>query len=97
MQIRQVYVKQSVMFIPMGTSHSAVFLFCSTCETKTYVTSWKYLFAGQDAQNKLIELLESGRELTKHWVNQLSYKDREQALKRLNLLKAHTVVKYIGT
>jgi flagellar motor component MotA len=97
MQVRQDYVKQSVLFIPIGTSHSAVFLICPTCETKTYVISFKTLFAGQNAKNKLIELLNNGRELTKHWVNQLSYKDREEALKRLNALKAHSLVKYLGT
>jgi len=96
MQIRQDYVKQSVLFIPMGTSHNAVFMFCPTCETKNYVIKWG-LFSGQNAQNKLIELLDGGRELTKYWFNKLGHDDREQALKRLNSLKAYSLVKYLGS
>jgi hypothetical protein len=97
MQIRQDYVKQSVLFIPLGTSHQAVFMFCPTCETKNYIIKWGKLFSGQDAQNKLIELLDGGSELTKYWIKKLSHDEREQAFKRLNSLKAYALVKYLGS
>jgi hypothetical protein len=96
-QIRQDYVKQSVFFIPVPTSHNKIFLFCSVCEHKDTLVGWKPMFAGQDKMNYILDLLDGGKEITKYWISTLSFKDKEAALKRLNALKAYDLVRYVGS
>jgi len=96
MQIRQTYTKQSVLFIPIGTVHKGIFIYCSVCEHKDYLTKWFPAFAGQDKMNYIISLLESGKDYTRYWISQLDYKDREKALKRLNALNAYSLVRYVS-
>jgi hypothetical protein len=95
-QVRQDYIKKTVLLVPAGTSNGAISLFCPTCEKTTYNFSITKLFA-KNYDNELLKLLDGGEELTKHWAKQLSYEDREQFLKRLNALKLHSLVKFIAT
>lgn len=95
MQVRQTYTKQNVFLIPIGTSHGVIDLVCPVCEkAKRLITST--LFSSQDKKSNLLDLLESGKEYTKEWAGRLGHKDRERVLKRLNSLKAYSLVRYIG-
>lgn len=95
MQIRQGYVKQNLFLIPIGTAHKELDLVCPVCEKKERLIT-STLFANQQKKDNLVDLLEGGKEYTKEWISRLSYKDKEQALKRLNNLKAYNLVKYLG-
>ena len=92
--VRQDYAKNRVFLIPMGTNYGNVFTFCSVCEKNQYLK--KGFFDGKEATLKAIELLEGGKEFTKQWVNTLSPKDRDLALRRLNKLEAYSLVKFIS-
>lgn len=97
MQIRQNYVKQSLFFIPVPTSHHKIFLYCSTCEHQDTLVGWKPMFAGQEKINYILELLDGGKDITKYRINTLSFKDKETVLKRLNALKAYDLVRYVSS
>ncbi len=96
MQIRQEYVKQEAYFIPMGTTHNSIYKFCSVCEKSEALIKWKPLFASNEKMNTLHSLLDDGKEYTKYWLEQLNYKEKEEVMKRLNKLKAYSIVKYLG-
>jgi len=97
LQVRQSYVKQSVFFIPIPTAHKGILLVCHICEHKDTLTAWFPMFAGQDKMNKIIGLLNDGKNYTKQWIGTLSFKDKESALKRLNAINAFELVRYIGS
>jgi alpha-glucuronidase len=94
-QIRQEYIKQTAMLIPLGSSYTCVYKFCPVCEAKDYIIKSK-LFASKEKWSEIYTLLNEGREYTKNWILKLDYKEQEQALKRLNSLKAYDLVKYIS-
>lgn len=97
MQVRQNYIKQHLLIIPLPTAHKQIFLFCPVCEKKETLGGSKPIFSSQKKMDYIRDLLDGGKNYTKSWVNQLSYKDRESVLKRLNSLKAFELVKYIGS
>ncbi len=97
MQMRQEYVKQRIFLIPMPATHNNVYLLCPVCEKREKLIRTKPMFAGQDTMNHIVELLNSGKDYTKHWVGTLDYKDKEAVLKKLNSLKAHELVRYVGS
>lgn len=96
MQIRQDYVKQEAYFIPMGTSYNSIYKFCSICENTEVIIKWKPFFASEEKTKVLLALLEDGKEYTQYWINQLNYKEQEDVMKRLNKLKAYSLVKFLG-
>jgi len=97
LQIRQSYVKQRIFLIPTPTVHKGISLVCSVCEHKDTLVGWFPAFAGKEKIDNVVELLTGGKEYTKYWISQLSFKDKEAALKRLNALNAYELVRYVGT
>ena len=95
-QIRQAYLKQSFMLLPIGTAHYGIFKYCPICEQKEYVTRFKPMYSSNKKIQEVVELLEGGKEITKQWIKQLSAKDKEDVFKRLNSIKAYSVVKFCG-
>jgi hypothetical protein len=96
-QIREHYLKQRVFFVPIHpTKHSAIFSMCPVCENRRPLTKSMAMFASSEKIGRVLELLESGKDATKHWYAQLSPKDKEAALKRLNGIKAYALVRYLG-
>lgn len=96
MQVRQVCLDATVLFIPLGTSYLDIFLLCPVCEKKYETRIWWKLSLKQDKKIQVVELLNEGKVYTKHWVSQLDKKGKEKVQKRLNALKAYDLVKYIG-
>ena len=98
MQIRQEYLKQSWVFIPMGTTHFYAFLFCSICENKKEIDESKGLFQDtKDYENRLFKFLDDGKDFTRSWFEKAEIKEKEELLKRLNAVKAYKIVKYIAS
>lgn len=93
--IRQSYVKQELFaFVPLGTKKGHLFKVCPVCEKKENLTILGPMLTSDKKLSEVIEMLEGGKELTKQWICKLSAKDKEGAFKRLNALKAFSVVKY---
>ena len=98
MQVRQEYLKQSWVFIPMGTTHFPAFLFCPTCETKKEIDESKGVFQNtKDYERRLFGFLDEGKESTKIWFKKLEPKEKEELLKRLNSAKAYELVKFVAS
>jgi hypothetical protein len=96
MFVFQDYIKQSVLLIPLGKTHSAIYRACPVCEKKEYIVKNTFL-GGGDMQRRLLEMLDQGKEHTKTWYQGLPDKEKEGVLKRLNALKAFKVVQHIAT
>ena len=97
MQIRQYYVGQKVLFVPVLKAYKNIDMVCPICENKISLIDHTPMLAGQDKINNLIKLLEGGKDYTKHWVSTLEFNEQKEVLKRLNSLKAYEVVKYMGS
>jgi hypothetical protein len=98
MQVRQEFLKQSWVFIPMGTTHFYAFLFCPTCEVKKEVDESKGVFQDKkDYERRLSKYLDDGKEFSKIWINKLAPKEKEEILKRLNSTNMHALVKFIAS
>lgn len=95
-QIRQDYVKQRLLLIPILTSNNAIFKLCPICDKKEYLIKLKPIYVGSDKKNQVIELLERGKEYTKSWMSKLNSREQELVLKRLNGLKAYSLVRYLS-
>lgn len=95
-QIRQDYVKQSLLLIPICTSNNAIFKLCPICDKKDYLIKLKPIYIGTDKKNQVIELLEGGKDYTKSWMSKLNSREQELVLKRLNGLKAYSLVRYLS-
>ncbi len=96
LQIRQDYVKsRGFGFIPMGTRHFKVRLICPVCKNEDLLTRAS-IFSTGDYYAELEQNLMSGKEYTKLWYESLNETDKQEYLKRLNSLKAHSFVKYIS-
>lgn len=79
-----------------GTNYFDLFSMCPVCETKIALTKVRPFFSSARTMADLINLLDEGRESTKHWFDRLDASRREDVLKRLNSLKAYNLVKYLG-
>lgn len=97
LQIRQAYVEQRIFLIPTPTAYRDIYLVCSVCEHKDTLVGWIPAFASKKKIDNVIDLLNGGKEYTKYWISQLSFKDKEAALKRLNALNAYELVRYVGS
>jgi len=98
MQVRQEYLKQSWVFIPMGTTHFYAFLFCPTCETKKEVDQSKGVFQDKkDYERRLFKFLDDGKEYSKIWISKLDQNEKEEIFKRLNSANMHSIVKFIAS
>lgn len=95
-QIRQDYVKQRLLMIPILTSNNAIFKLCPICDKKEYLIKSKPMYAGSDKKNQVIELLERGKKYTKSWMSKLNTREKELVLKRLNGFKAYSLVRYLS-
>lgn len=96
-EIRQQYEKGSIIsVIPLPTTWLGVFKLCPVCEDLSALTRGP-LFTTAKALTDLGNLLDGGKEKTKRYIQQLSQKEQEIVLKRLNKLKAYALVQYIGT
>lgn len=94
--IYQDYVKNRAFFIPAGTQFSSIFKTCPVCEKKDYIIKWTPAFSSSDTKAELLQLLNDGREYTKYWFQKLDAKQQEEALKRLNSIKAYDLVRFLG-
>ncbi len=98
MQVRQEYLKQSWVFIPMGTTHFSAFLYCPTCEAKKDVDESKGVFQNKkDYEYRLLKFLDDGKDFSKIWFKKLEPKEKEELLKRLNSVNAYALVKFIAS
>ena len=94
--LRLAYLKQSVFFIPIATSNKEVCLVCPVCEKSQNILTSKFWSSNEKLTN-VVDLLESGKELTKQHFKTMDWDERERMLKRLNALEAHSLVKFLGT
>ena len=95
-QVRQDYVKQTVFLIPIPSHDNRIFLFCPICENKENLSALKPMFSSQQKMNYILELLDSGKEYTKYWLEKLDFKEKEEVLKSLNKINAHSVVRFVS-
>lgn len=95
MHIFQDYIKQSVVFIPLGKMHSSIYYSCPTCERKEYIVKNTFMGGGGEMYRRLNDMLDAGKESTKWWFQGLPSKEKEGVLKRLNSVKAYTVISHI--
>jgi glutaredoxin len=73
-----------------------VHLKCPVCEKQERLLVSKF-WSGKEKLAHVVELLESGKEYTKHQFEKMDRKEQEKLLKRLNALHAYSVVKFLGT
>ena len=93
-QIRQSYTKQALLMIPIGTKKGGVVKVCPVCEKKESIMLMNATFTSDKKLGELVTMLEGGKERTKQWIRSLNPRDKEEAFKRLNALKAYSLVKY---
>jgi len=95
-QIQQGYVKQELLGIPISTQYCGVTRMCPVCEHGEWLIQ-RNLFVSEAAEKQVRDLLEGGREKTKSYVLQLSDQERKVVFRRLNKLKAFSLVQYIAS
>lgn len=101
-QVRRDYVKQSLVGrVPLLNQVGDLYLICPVCEATQRICrgaminrAFKAIFS-ENKWSDLHALLESGKEITKRWVDELRPKERAVALKRLNAVEAYHIVRYI--
>lgn len=94
--VRQDYVKQAVFGFPIVTSYYGIKKICPICEHGEWLIG-RSLFVGDKVKQRIADLLEGGRDKTKHYVLQLKKDSQDIVLKQLNKLKAFSLVRYIGS
>lgn len=94
--IREEYVEQKVFFIPVPTSHGKISICCPVCEKEDSLTGWLDNWSHTERKKSVVEILEDGKEYTKHWLLNQDHKTKEKMFKRLNALKAYSLVKYLS-
>ena len=93
--LRQAYLKQTVLFIPLTNQNKEVLMVCPVCEKSENLLTSKF-WGSKEKLSYVKELLDSGKEETKKQYQLLESKEQEKLLKRLNALEAYEVVRYIG-
>ncbi len=86
MKVYEEFVKTGVMYIPIVSKTGKLFVMCGTCES-----AWNI------QKKEAIDILESGKEVTKDFLTKSDEKRRKKILERLNKLGAYDLVVYLGT
>lgn len=94
--LRQNYVKQKAYYvIPMGTKHGSVKIICPVCEKEDTVTRAS-LFSSKQSYDDLERYLLDGKDYTKAWFQKQTLAGQKDFLKRLNSLKAYSMVRFLS-
>lgn len=98
-QIRQGYDKFTILgAVPLFNVQQTVWIVCPVCEIRRDIICTHFMarpFASDEKWQLLHNLLNSGQDYTKIWINQLQPKERSAALQRLNIVRAYNLVRYI--
>ena len=96
MSIRQEYLNQTFLFVKTKPTYGQVFKVCPICESAEKLLGLAFIGSSKlQAMYERVQFeLDSGKEKTKIWMDTLSPNDKEAILKRLNDLKAFSLVKY---
>lgn len=74
-QIRQGYYKVSVLgWVPLGSVQQTVWIACPVCEIRRGIVDTHFMarpFASEEKWQLLHNLLDSGKDYTKIWINRL--------------------------